>query len=339
MFNFSQKIRSFKRNQAIKLLAEKDTDALMKNSRSAILKSLIYKIGSQFLIDNDFPLHLYLELSRACNYNCPMCMRTKASGGGYFPESLAEKIVYEAAKKGATSYSLHLFGEPLINPKWDKIVSMIRNAHVDNTVLLTTNGYFMDESCCRRLVKLKVNRIFISMHSFDPDIYRKNTGGGAISVVLDNIQTFIRVGGVDSKTKLFVRLFYGPNDPPIDEKQLSWLRKLGISLEIRGYHNFAGGKNEWSTFKSLNKRWPCFHPWFTLGITVHGEVSVCCADVSVNLLVGNVFNQSVEEIWKSKAVESIRLGHLKNNFKNWGTCAVCDTWQFHPDIFFNYQKS
>ena len=328
-----------KRRLGVKLLAEKDTDKIMENARASRVKSIVYKIGSQFLIDRNFPLHLYLELSRACNYNCPMCMRHEAGLGGHFPGALAKKITLEAAKKGPTSYSLHLFGEPLANPKWYKIVEMIRNAHPYNGILLTTNGFFMNEATCQRLINLRVDRIFVSLHSLDPEIYMRNTGGGNISVVLNNIRTFVKMGGHPRSTKLFVRLFLGPEDPPFEEDQLIEFRELGIPLEIRGFHNFAGGKNDWTTYKLTLDRWPCFHPWFTLGIAVDGSITVCCADYSLGLEVGNAFDQSVEDVWKSEAVKSLRQEHLSKQFKRWKTCSPCDTWQFHPDIFFNFQKS
>lgn len=326
-----------KRYMGTKLLGRKDTDKLIKNARSLWLKSIVYKAGSQFLIDYDFPLHLYLELSRRCNYKCPMCMRKETTSGSHFPEKLAGKIITEAARKGPTSYSLHLFGEPLANPKWHRIVEMIRNAHHQNAILLTTNGFFMNESCCKKLIDLEVDKIFVSVHSLDPETYRKNTGGGDISAILDNITTFSKLSGAECKTKLFVRLFYGVDETPPNQDQLEGLRSRNIKLEVRGYHNFAGGANEWSTFKKTVKRWPCFHPWFTLGIAVDGSVTVCCADFQLGLQVGNAFDQSIEEIWKSKQVADIRKEHLNNNFERWKTCTPCDTWQFHPDIFFDFQ--
>lgn len=327
-----------KRWFGVRLLAGKDTDRIMRATRTSPLREIAYKLGSQFLIDRDFPLHLYLELSRACNFNCPMCMRKEAGPGGHFPKELARKIISEAAKKGPTSYSLHLFGEPLANPEWGDIVGMIRSANRYNAILLTTNGSFMDEACCRKLLELEVNRIFVSVHSLDPDTYRKNTGGGDISVALNNIRTFMKMAAGAGKNRLFVRLFHKPGEPPAEEKNLKALRDTGVSWELRGYHNFAGGKNEWTTHKQDINRWPCFHPWFTLGIAVDGKITVCCTDARLKLVVGNAFNESIERAWKSEAVKTIRQEHLKKQFKAWKECSICDTWQFHPDIFFGYQS-
>lgn len=327
-----------KRLLAVKLLAEQDTDKIMENVRQSKLQSLSYKLGAQFLIDRDFPLHLYLELSRQCNYNCPMCMRREAPAGGHFPAELAEKITAEASKKGPTSYSLHLYGEPLMNPAWDKIIATIRHAHQQNTILLTTNGFFLTEKTAAKLLELRVDRIFVSLHSFDPDVYRDYTQGGDISVVLDNIRAFAKLAGPSSRTKLFIRLFHGPDGYPLIPEYIDSLRAMGIHLEIRGYHNFGGDKDQWTTFKKEHHRWPCFHPWFTLGVAVDGNTIICCADARFGTKVGNAFEQTLEEIWKSESVKALRLEHRQNCFERWKTCELCDTWQFHPDFFFNFQQ-
>ena len=327
-----------KRLLGVKLLARSDTDKIISNVSQSRLQSYIYKIGSQFLIDQNFPLHLYFELSRLCNYNCPMCMRRDAPEGGHFPVELAKRITEEAARKGPTSYSLHLYGEPLMNPEWADIVALIRQANPHNTILLTTNGFFLDEIACRNLIGLGVNRIFVSLHSLDPHIYRKRTCGGDISIVLNNIRTFTKLAGSSVTTKMFVRLFHGPDDVPISSRQLDQIKELGVNLEIRGYHNFAGGKNKWTTFEKETHRWPCYHPWFTLGIAVDGTSVICCADARLQLKTGNAYEQTIEDMWKSSAVKSIRQEHLRNHFENWKTCELCDIWQFHPDIFFRHQK-
>jgi MoaA/NifB/PqqE/SkfB family radical SAM enzyme len=329
----------FKRSFAVKLLARKDTDKIINNVRAARVASFLYKLGSQVLIDGDFPLHLYLELSRTCNYRCPMCMRRESDPGRHFPEPLAEKIISEAATKGPTSFSLHLFGEPLANPEWPRIVTMIRNADRRNGILLTTNGFFLDETACEKLIETGVDRVFVSMHSLDPDLYREKTGGGEFSVVLANIKNFARLAAHQSRTKLFIRLFVGPGERGPSKERLDVFKRMGVQHEIRRYHNFAGGQKGWSAMNPGVRRWPCYHPWFTLGIAVDGRMTVCCADYRLGLEVGNALTQSVEEVWKSNPVQSIRREHLESKFTRWTACAACDTWQFHPDIFYSHQKT
>lgn len=327
-----------KRYVGVKLLSKSNTDKIIEDVEASNLKSIVYKVGSQLLIDRKFPLHLYIELSRKCNYHCPMCMRDKAAPGGHFPIHLAEKIVTEAAEYGPTSYSLHLFGEPLSNPKWHDIVKLIKDAHPHNGVLLTTNGYFLNETVSQKLIDLKVDRIFVSLHSMNSEIYKKNTGGGELSTVLKNIINFKKIADTQSKTKLYVRLFAGKHEPKTNELELKLFDELQIPIEVRGYHNFAGGKSNWTAFHSKVERWPCYHLWFTLGIGVDGRATICCADYKFDLEVGNIKNNSISELWQSSLIQLMRNEHRKNKYKFCDICRQCDTWQFHPNIFFNLQK-
>jgi radical SAM protein with 4Fe4S-binding SPASM domain len=120
----------------------------------------------------------------------------------------------------------------------------------------------------------------------------------------------------------------------VEENSLLYANIDKAHFEIRGYHNFAGGRQAFSTYNKDVKRWPCYHPWFTLGVTVEGKVTVCCADAAMGLEVGNAYDQAIGEIWNSEAVRSIRKEHHKGIFNRWKVCDSCDTWQFHPDIFF-----
>ena len=250
-------LMNIKRKLGVYLLAQKDTDKIIEDVNASSNDSLVYKVGSQFLIDKKFPLHIYLELSRACNYRCPMCMREASSAGGHFPMDLAQRITAEAAAVGPTSYSLHLFGEPLANPRWFEIVRLIREAHPHNGILLTTNGYFLGAKNCNKLIELGVDKVFVSLHSLDPDTYKDCTGGADLGLVLDNIRTFSKIAGKKSKPKLFVRLFKKMGDEPVSQEHIDPFRALGISVEVRGYHNFAGGKSAWTTLDGGIERWPC----------------------------------------------------------------------------------
>jgi len=309
-----------KRKLATKILSKKHIHSLSKEAKDSLLKKFLFKVGSQALIDHNFPIHLYLELAFTCNYNCPMCPRTEAKRQPFFPLKLAEDIIYEASQYGPTSYSLHMFGEPLLHPQWDKIIETIK-AYPGNVVLLTTNGSLMDKKCSQKLIDLGVDKIFVSIHSLVPGIYYKYTGGGDINKVLDNLKAFKSIN--QNHTKLYVRLF--SNEP---------IRGLdGIDVEVTNYHNYGGFKKEWTALKKERKRYPCFHPWYTLAINTEGDVSVCCSDLKCDLFVGSAHKETIKEMWQGEWVNLVRNCH-KNNEHEYTICKDCDQWQYRSNTFF-----
>ncbi len=311
------------RNLAVNLLAKEN---LAQSTRK--VNSLLYKLGTQLLIDRNFPLHIYLELSRSCNYNCPMCVRDKVNfKEGFMEEWLVRKITEEAKEYGATSFSLHLFGEPLLHSYWYNLVKVIREANPKNVILLTTNGSMMDEDCIRKLVELKVDRVFVSVHSFIADHYKIKTGDkGNIKVIIRNLESFRDLVGINQKPKLTIRkLSFGNSyNFPINPR---------FPIEQRNYHNFGGSKDEWTPDRLAIKRYPCYHPWFTLGVTFNGEVSPCCVDYNSQIQVGDAKTQTIKQIWRGQRIKFIREEHLQRRFNNLKFCKNCDGWRFHPNMF------
>jgi MoaA/NifB/PqqE/SkfB family radical SAM enzyme len=84
---------------------------------------------------------LFIELSADCQLSCAYCPRPRVSH--HLPYELFEKIVDEASLFGHRSFSLHLFGEPLLYPRIiDCIRTLKRRGHA---VILTTNGLLLGE--------------------------------------------------------------------------------------------------------------------------------------------------------------------------------------------------
>ena len=99
----------------------------------------LYKLGAQTFMDKRWPRHLFIETTAACQFSCANCPRPGVSH--HLPFELFKKIVDEASLFGRRSFSLHLFGEPLLYPRIIESIRYIqRKRHV---VILTTNGLLL----------------------------------------------------------------------------------------------------------------------------------------------------------------------------------------------------
>src|SRR3990167_1255983 len=113
------------------------------NQIKSYLPSPIFKIASQLYIDKDFPRHIFLETTSTCNLSCSYCPREKIKQDMDF--GLFIKIIDEASQYGARSFSLHLFGEPMLYDHWIEAITYIKRKNKRHTVLLTTNGTKINE--------------------------------------------------------------------------------------------------------------------------------------------------------------------------------------------------
>lgn len=100
------------------------------------LPSPIYKCLAQRWFDERYPRHLFVELTSRCNLQCAYCPRPRVSRD--LPFTLFKKIVDEASLYGQRSFSLHLFGEPLLYPHFAEAVAYLKER--GHTVIITTNG-------------------------------------------------------------------------------------------------------------------------------------------------------------------------------------------------------
>ncbi len=299
-----------------------------------------YKLASQYLIDYKFPRHLFVETTSLCNLKCKMCPRnSNPVKPGFMEPALFRKLVDEAKQYGQRSFSLHLFGEPLLDKKIIDRIKYIKIANQKNSLILTTNGTLLNPEISKELVRSGLDKIAISIHSPDKKTYREITGKDELETVEKNIMSLIEIKKeLKSNTpKIFLRLIkLKENASQIEEFRKKW-NKLPIKIEIRNGLNY-GGKIKGMLELKFKKRYPCYHLWFAPGINWDGEVVICCDDVNREAMIGNANVSSLSEIWQNEKIKEYRRLHLRGEFHKIPLCKNCDVWRIYPDIFFEWQK-
>lgn len=269
----------------------------------------LYKIAAQSWIDYDFPRHIFIETTANCNLSCEFCPREKKNEDMDF--ELFKSIVNECSHYGARSYSLHLFGEPLLYPRILDAIQYIKEKNKNNTILLTTNGTVLNKFI-GDLVRLKVDKIIWS--------WRRNNFN-------DNTKRHLKQCGL-------IRFL-------IEETPEGEIEKWeGFQKEIKHLHNYGGAidTTKWGLGRFINEsnRFPCYHLWLAPAIRWNGDITICCNDPSGLEAIANYKDANLATVWQSSSILQIREGHLKGEYK--GLCATCNVWKTYPDMFFNFQK-
>jgi len=273
------------------------------------LPSPIYKLASQAYIDLNFPRHIFIEVCANCNLSCSYCPREKRTEEMDY--EMFKEIVDECSCYGARSFSLHLFGEPLLYSRILDAIRYIKTKNKRHTILLTTNGTVLNKFATD-LVKLGVDRIIWS--------WRKNNFN-------DRTINIIKKIGL-------VRLLIEETPKEEFEKWSKFPR-----VEIKHLHNY-GGNIDVSKWKvdSPTKRYPCYHLWLAPAIRWNGEIVECCNLPFSGTNVKGVYGQTtLGEVWKGGGMAKLREAHKKGIYP--GACANCTSWQAYPNIFFKSQCS
>lgn len=304
------------------------------------LINVIYKFFAQKTINYDFPAHLFIEPTNACNFRCKMCVRTNGNNPiGNMDFALFKKIVDEAKQYGPRSFSLHLFGEPLMAPKIVEMIKYIKESNPRNAVLLTTNGTLLTSEKSEALIKYRLDKIFISFTSPDKRTYFEKTGADKLKEAEENVERLItaKKNNKSKKPLIFARMIVEKETEGQIKEFLKRWKEKDVILEIRDMHNY-GGNIEKSHVRKNKKRHPCYHLWFSPSIHWNGDVSACCNDYGRELLLGNIKKQTLNEIWNGAQIRYYRNLHLAGKYDPVPICQDCDVWNIYSDLFFWWQK-
>lgn len=258
----------------------------------------------------------YLEITNACNLDCKFC--TNSKGNNYL--SLKEIDDYTSQIKEYCDYIyLHILGEPLLHPEFDKILDILDTK--DFKLQLVTNGTLLYKY--PDILKHKcLRKLSISIHSVNnidvDDSYFKHID----KLILDN-----------KNTKLELRFY---NQDTLSNKLNNYLNTLKekYNYEITSKKNsYKLKENTYLYFENFFK-WPdvgdpyisnigkCKGAIDMIAITSKSEVTMCCLDPKAHNSIGNLKDNTLTEILESDLYKNI-CNDINNNQLNLDLCSKC----------------
>lgn len=264
-----------------------------------------------------------IETTNRCQANCIICPRDQMTRE---LETMSQEdfcdIVIKLSKYKPEMISLFGMGEPLIDKGLEAKIGFA-NFHGYET-FITTNAGLLDFDRIHILLNSGLTKIRFSVHALYPNDYEEIHKGLNYKVVDRNISNFLGLnegfyGAIHDRieTHLSVIPMNGESIKDIKDK---W-EKVVDYLEIWKPHNWAGGKD----FRKVDKQmYSCGRPFVgPLQINVDGSVMICCFDYDGKMTIGNILEQSLEEILDGEEYKGIREVH-KLGLIQMLPCNKCD---------------
>lgn len=251
---------------------------------------------------------VYVEITTMCNRNCTFCPGTKRA-----PKQLSMdefKIIIEKLK-GVTKYIyLHVMGEPLTHPK---LPEFIRYATEQGfKVSVTTNGTLLRKRK-NELLESGIYKVNISIHSFEEGSneeyqnYISDCMQFADSASKSGILTVLRLwnNGYDEGRNINTLQLLQDYFKDEEWKQGSKGSRIRNKLHLE-----YGERFEWPDMEKDDRgnEVYCYGLKDHFAILCNGSVVPCCLDREGEITLGNIFEQSPEEILSSKRAEAMRKG-------------------------------
>ena len=281
-----------------------DLLSLAKPTLRTNLANLLPKKFYKWLVwkwfSSEWPRHIHLELTTSCQLSCFHCPRPdKNEDMDYM---LFRSIIDEASHYGPRSFSLHLFGEPLMYPRIIEAIEYIKMARKGNVVILTTNGLLLDQYESE-LEENGVDKIIWTRREIS-----KLFSSGVFRLL---------------KKRGLIRIF--PETTSYKEA-LKW---KGYQREIKYLHNYGGTIPRPTR---VQERYPCYHLWFSPAVRYNGDFTLCCNDPYGKLVLGKITKEhGVRYYWNSFLLHEARTLQASGNYK--GACKNCNAWTTYPTFF------
>lgn len=265
---------------------------------------------------------VYIEITNICNLKCKFCPTTNRQPK--FMSIDEFKHILNGVKPFTDYIYLHIKGEPLQHPNLGQLLSL---AHENGLkVNLTTNGTLISKNKDVLLSSPSLRQINISLHSLE-----QNDWFNEKEEYMDNILTFIHEAKEQGSLIVALRLWnLGSelDDNRVKNKYILDILKENLKLDYNILDEFnkkRGIKIRDRLYlnEDLEFTWPdlnndfheeqgfCYGLRDQLGILVDGTVIPCCLDGEGKINLGNIFENSLEDILNSE-----RSINIYSNFSN-----------------------
>ncbi len=270
---------------------------------------------------------IYIEITNICNLNCKFCPETNRE-----KESMSIEDFEEVIKKihnHTNLITLHVKGEPLLHKNLEDILQILEK--YDLKANITTNGTLIKEKLEIIKKSKAVRQINFSIHSITQNEQLNN------QYLIDILESAEELKNIIISYRLWNMQSFQENDI-----------NTSIIETIEGYYNIKNLKEQLLKNNSVKLRenlfinqdieftWPdinknkiiekgrCLALKDQVAILVDGTVVPCCLDNNGDIPLGNIFEETMEEI-----LEKPKSVTIKKNFENSIiTCKLCKTCGF-----------
>lgn len=286
------------------------------------------------------PFVLFVDPASACNFLCPFCPtghRDIIDDTGRFQGvmrlELFRKIIDDLGEFDRSIKVLRMYkdGEPFLNKNLAKMVAYAKQSGFVDYIDTTTNGSLMTPERLAPVLEAGLDKINISVDGMNREQYLKFTGFDFdFERFVENVKwLYANKGGCEVVVKI-------PRDLITEPQKQEFLDILGDYCDRIFIENFAPCWPEFDVeahtgvkitegiyqqpIKPTNT---CPYIFYSFSVNADGLVSSCFLDWGRKLIVGDVREQSVNDIWHSSKMNALRRQHLEGKRCENPVCSKC----------------
>ncbi len=272
---------------------------------------------------------IYIEITNQCNLSCSFCPKTKRKAHFMTVDEFTHII--NSTKSHGENFYFHVMGEPTAHPHFAEFLKICKDNGVK--VNITTNGILLDR-VGDSIIENTPRSVSVSMHSFEANSLNKD-----MIAYLDKIMDFCKKS-LGSGITVELRLWNFDRESIYDKNQLNGQivdyleEKLSLDFDLRQAMDEKFDEMETSHSRKFNFRlkdriflgmaqhfdWPdinkeerycdgfCYGLRNQIAILASGDVVPCCLDSEGNIVLGNIHEKSLQEIFDGRRAQALYTG-------------------------------
>jgi radical SAM protein with 4Fe4S-binding SPASM domain len=260
--------------------------------------------------------------------------------------TLFEHIVRQTRDWGGAPLKvlkLSLYGEPLMNRAFGRMLALAKESEIAERVETTTNASLLTPELCEGIVKGGLDYMRVSIYSPLEDKHAEITGARItpseihrklqmlqeIKERLNSKTPFVAVKMLDmysGENNVFRDSFSDVADEIYLDKPHNWVGSSEKNFISALYEDAAdaakkGSMDDFSDVKS------CCVSFYTLSVRNNGDVAPCCVDYAGGTNVGNILETPLKDLWQGDAMRKFwQMQLLGENHRN-PSCGSCELYK------------
>ncbi|MBR2210876.1 MAG: SPASM domain-containing protein [Fibrobacter sp.] len=288
---------------------------------------------------------IYIEITDTCNLNCSFCPCGKqpqatspAKKRSFMDSALFERCLQQAELHAQNVY-FHILGEPTLHPGFVHYLKVLETTPLK--LNLTTNGTTIARVGMHLLQSPALRQVNFSTHAYG------ELEAAHAEKHLQDVLDFCQMA-LAARPDLYINLrLWNAGDFPDANRQKEWnqflIAQVAQTFDLDGNaapdidhfcsrHKSFPVKGRLYLHQDSRFEWPgngensnvgtCHALETHVGILHDGRVVPCCLDYQGKIAMGNILNQSLDEILKSPLAISLQEGFQKRELRH-PLCQKC----------------
>ncbi|MGE4297182.1 MAG: radical SAM/SPASM domain-containing protein [Desulfovibrionaceae bacterium] len=287
--------------------------------------------GRQELIP-DFPLYIHFEQTYLCNLRCPSCiqghrdLKNKYNTGiPLLPLDVYVKVLEECQAHACPSVAMHSIDEPLLVPDIANRIRLARE-HGVMEVFMTTNGQLLTDDTANAICEAGLTHILFSTDAATAETYAKVRVRGDFAKTLRAIERIREWKARNNALFPIIRASFVLSRLNQHEEEL-FIERFGSLVDYIDIQSFYGlgvvnahlVPDNHTVIDPVD--FACSEPFRKVIVRANGDVVPCCSPFGFRMVMGNVNEQSVFEIYNGSKMKNVRESLKTRNFNP--VCREC----------------